>query len=71
MGESSDSAQDVRVIVRLHAGLLPFVIRIGLWRTMFGRDWRSFPRFILPDCIQTELKRLLTMTRRYAFWRAS
>jgi hypothetical protein len=70
MHEPSGLDPGVPAIVRLHAGLLPFMIRIGLLCTMFGRDWRSFPRLILPDCIQTELERLVTMTRRCGFWTA-
>ena len=64
--DSSGFAKDVRAIVWQHAGLLPFVNGIGLWCTMVGQDWRSFPFFILPDCIQTVLKRCIGgLSRRW------
>jgi hypothetical protein len=56
--DSAGLARGVPAIVRSHVGLLPFGVRTGLWRSMFGRDWRSFPGCILPDWIKTELKLL-------------
>lgn len=56
--DSTSLARGVPAIVRSHVGLLPFGVRTRLWRTMFGRDWRSFPGCILPDWIKTEFRLL-------------